>query len=728
MRVTEFLVESIVGDLRNSIVRGLKPEYGPGNNAYEGILNGFDQTAKFAKDSFTKDAGGIDNSKVVWALQWYVLDTKMHYLDKRGVVGVEDGTELFTDKEKQRIMNTANKKGVRMGSQQVRNIWPGGGPSDWFMAYDHFAGTHGIANKVQNLAFDPAMTPRDLHNELQKIETDWLETLKDDKRAIQHGGSMTDMDSGEVGDWKELYDVMMEFEDGGCWFNLNRSHCEKEGESMGHCGNKADFDENETIYSYRTPSKDKDGYWIPHLTFIYNNMTGLLGEMKGYGNKKPSEKYHNVIEALITSPWVKEGIRGGGYLPEENFSVWDLDNAEELIKKKPLLAGDNLDKYMYEIGLDKGFEKLIQARIGEDAVFEIQDDVWASKANTGQYLYKVEVRLTEKYKNFAELINAEFHDSPYNMLLKYHHTSDSVPWSTSETAHDVAAEDEHLESERLERILQYSPPAINRIIVEELAHYSGDDPSKVEENIWEYLQNHGGKFSDWIVDATREAIVNGYEEGFHHEIRNQAVHHIESLNNNYFGWGAKESQLTIQAAKPGRWDLDDNECFVTALLMELVEIITDMERDGEYVPRDWWSNYAVESDDEEIFTAENIYANTTWDYIRAIKDFSQSMMHAPDLHDGEAFHEKYDRLRQGVGDPLHDMSAKRLESAENWKPILDEDGNDQMMPLIKKLNKIVKTKKQSKSEHDNMHRLAQLAGLNNPDKTVHKVLKKRGYT
>ncbi len=104
MRVTEFLIESIVGDLRNSIVRGLKPEFGPGNNAYEGILNGFDQTAKFAKDSFTKDAGGIDNSKVVWALQWYVLDTKMHYLDKRGVVGVEDGTELFTDKEKQRIM------------------------------------------------------------------------------------------------------------------------------------------------------------------------------------------------------------------------------------------------------------------------------------------------------------------------------------------------------------------------------------------------------------------------------------------------------------------------------------------------------------------------------------------------------------------------------------------------------------------------------------------------
>ena len=54
MRVTEFLVESIVGDLRNSIVRGLKPEYGPGTDVHEKILQGFDRTAKYAKESFTK--------------------------------------------------------------------------------------------------------------------------------------------------------------------------------------------------------------------------------------------------------------------------------------------------------------------------------------------------------------------------------------------------------------------------------------------------------------------------------------------------------------------------------------------------------------------------------------------------------------------------------------------------------------------------------------------------
>ena len=50
-----------------------------------------------------------------------------------------------------------------------------------------------------------------------------------------------------------------------------------------------------------------------------------------------------------------------------------------------------------------------------------------------------------------------------------------------------------------------------------------------------------------------------------------------------------------------------------------------------------------------------------------------------------------------------------------------------LLCLVKKLNKVARTKTVSKKEHDNMHRLAQLAGLSNPDKTVHKVLKKSGY-
>jgi len=51
-----------------------------------------------------------------------------------------------------------------------------------------------------------------------------------------------------------------------------------------------------------------------------------------------------------------------------------------------------------------------------------------------------------------------------------------------------------------------------------------------------------------------------------------------------------------------------------------------------------------------------------------------------------------------------------------------------MLPLVKKLNKVARTKTASKKEHDSIHRLAQLAGLKHPHKTVHKVLKKSGYT
>ena len=50
------------------------------------------------------------------------------------------------------------------------------------------------------------------------------------------------------------------------------------------------------------------------------------------------------------------GIKGGGYHPEANFSVWDLPDAAELIAKKPGLAGDNIGKYVEDIGIDDTLE------------------------------------------------------------------------------------------------------------------------------------------------------------------------------------------------------------------------------------------------------------------------------------------------------------------------------------------------------------------------------------
>jgi hypothetical protein len=65
----------------------------------------------------------------------------------------------------------------------------------------------------------------------------------------------------------------------------------------------------------------------------------MLGEMKGRNNDKPIEKYHPYIVALLKQPFIK-GIVGGGYAPENNFSLADLpdDQTEALVKMKPSLA------------------------------------------------------------------------------------------------------------------------------------------------------------------------------------------------------------------------------------------------------------------------------------------------------------------------------------------------------------------------------------------------------
>jgi len=70
------------------------------------------------------------------------------------------------------------------------------------------------------------------------------------------------------------------------------------------------------------------------------DQNGYLGEMKGRGNDKPSEKYHPYIIDLLQKDFVK-GIKGGGYLPENNFEMEDLDDdvAEKLIDAKPALGG-----------------------------------------------------------------------------------------------------------------------------------------------------------------------------------------------------------------------------------------------------------------------------------------------------------------------------------------------------------------------------------------------------
>ena len=87
----------------------------------------------------------------------------------------------------------------------------------------------------------------------------------------------------------------------------------------------------------------------------------MLGEMKGRGNDKPAAKYHRHIISLLESDIVK-GIQGGGYMPENNFSMNDLkpEEADALMEKKPTLA---TPLYYYKRnGVDDTLMKMVRGR------------------------------------------------------------------------------------------------------------------------------------------------------------------------------------------------------------------------------------------------------------------------------------------------------------------------------------------------------------------------------
>lgn len=153
----------------------------------------------------------------------------------------------------------------------------------------------------------------------------------------------------------EIGKNILSFPDGYNWVDLEKSYCEKESSSMGHCGNRGGSG-SDTILSLR------DSKNIPHLTFILNK--GVLGEMKGRNNDKPQPKYHPYITELLRLPIIKS-VKGGGYKPENNFKLSDLkaDQLQSLLKFKP------------ELEISLIIEKIENnEKLNDNELFKISDD------------------------------------------------------------------------------------------------------------------------------------------------------------------------------------------------------------------------------------------------------------------------------------------------------------------------------------------------------------------
>jgi len=187
--------------------------------------------------------------------------------------------------------------------------------------------------KIQNVKF-AWKTYKELLDEFRVYEEEWAELSKQ---------------AGQIVPQEDYHKLVLRFDDGMAWWNLNKAVCKAEGDAMDHCGNDAMHDPDDTILSLRSPIENSKKL-APHLTFILDQQ-GMIGEMKGRNNQKPSKKYYKYIVALLQSDGIR-GITGGGYKPENNFSVMDLPESvrTQLVNDKPDLA--NLETKIKMFGWD----------------------------------------------------------------------------------------------------------------------------------------------------------------------------------------------------------------------------------------------------------------------------------------------------------------------------------------------------------------------------------------
>jgi hypothetical protein len=170
-------------------------------------------------------------------------------------------------------------------------------------------------------------------------------------------------------DYKEEHPVVVDFRNekgnGYYWVDLETKDCDEESKRMGHCGRSAG-----NLYSLRFTSPIENTKFTKNRSFVTAsvNDSGVLLQMKGPHNKKPSEELHPYIIPFILNDIV--GEFGSEYESSQDFSLTDLpeDKIKEIYDQKPDLFDNRKGKKaLRKIGL-------LSDRSTEDMMFELQID------------------------------------------------------------------------------------------------------------------------------------------------------------------------------------------------------------------------------------------------------------------------------------------------------------------------------------------------------------------
>lgn len=276
--------------------------------------NGIDDPVNFLKNEYKsviKDAK--DSFRNLGGTQLWVMYIAKYYRSMRSsaLVSLEKDQKLIAELNKMIIPNMTLKRGnpISIIDQVIIKL-------AHYTAFDY--------DPIKK--YDPKTKPVDqVISELDALEKEYMDKVGEDDRLIR----LQDDDK-----------IIHDFGNGYVWIMLDRGACREEGDKMGHCGNVPSQKSGDRILSFRKiRQRGKETLYEPFMTFIYNEKTKKLGEMKGRANEKPSEKYHPYIVWLLKQDFIK-GFGPRGYAPEYDFQMSDLspDHYNEVITANPFLA------------------------------------------------------------------------------------------------------------------------------------------------------------------------------------------------------------------------------------------------------------------------------------------------------------------------------------------------------------------------------------------------------
>lgn len=118
--------------------------------------------------------------------------------------------------------------------------------------------------------------------------------------------------------------IMHVFDDGSYWYDLDSTHCEMEGDRMGHCGSDA----RGTLYSLRKKESGKKAS-KSYITIAYNAYAETIYQIKGRQNTCPPRELWNHIATFIEITGAEKLAETGEYSNDEEafeeMGQW-LDN------------------------------------------------------------------------------------------------------------------------------------------------------------------------------------------------------------------------------------------------------------------------------------------------------------------------------------------------------------------------------------------------------------------